>query len=107
MVELELRLGESSRLCRLSFSGLSARGFKLLTLVKSVPGMAVRYSTSGSRVVLYQDQVDQHRGEYSAILGSPEQSQEFQFDSLLLCVGVGGAGSWWIFTSVQEGIMRE
>ena len=43
MVELELRLGDSSRLCRdpRSFSGRSVTGFKLLTLVKSVPGMAV------------------------------------------------------------------
>ena len=48
MVELELRLGESSRLWRFSFSGRSVRGFRLLTLVKSVPGMAVRYS-SGSQ----------------------------------------------------------
>ena len=42
-MELELRLGDSSRLCRdpLSFSWRSVTGFKLLTLVKSVPGMAV------------------------------------------------------------------
>ena len=53
MVELELRLGESSRLWRLSFSGRSVRGFKLLTLVKSVPGMALRYSSGSSGLISY------------------------------------------------------
>ena len=98
-MELELRLGESSRLWRLSFSGRSVRGLRLLTLVKSVPGMAVRYSSgafSALRVAKIKWRSKTGVNIQPREHGNSDPNNKGQ---LQVCFTAEGELWWWIFTS--------